>query len=85
MLDLFEHAVYISGRKVHECRCSNDIKLGCNLAARLSFTGQYQGLPHPFGDGHTTKARRTLDVAILRILHDYLQPLSHRMSLLDSS
>jgi hypothetical protein len=70
--------------EIHACRRSNDVELGRNLAARLAPAGLHKCLPHPFGNGQAAQTRRTLDVAIFGVLNDDLQPLSHRMSVIDS-
>ena len=85
LLDLFEHTVDIGGGKVHACRRSNYLEFGRSLAAGFVFARLYQGLPDPFGDGHTAQARRALDIAIFGVLNDNLQPFSHIVSVVDSS
>ena len=85
MFNLFEHAVDIGRGEIHACRRSNDVELGRNLAARLAPAGLHKRLPHPFSNGHAAQTRRTLDIAIFGVLNDNLQPLSHEMSLFDSS
>ena len=85
LIDLFDHAVDISGRKVHAYRRSNNYHLGRNFAAGFAPAGLNQRLADPFGNGHAPQTRCALDIAIFRVLNDDLQTLSHIMSLFDSS
>lgn len=82
LLDLFEHAVDIGGGKVHARGGRDDFEFGGDLA--LAFAGLPQGLANPLGDGHAAQPGGALNIAIFRVLNDYLQPFSHEMSLVDS-
>jgi hypothetical protein len=77
--------VDIAGGELHPCRDSNDLQFGRSFAARLAPAGLHKCLSHPFGNGNAAQTRRTLNVAIFGVLNDNLQPLSHEMSLFDSS
>ena len=85
LFDFFEHTVDIGGGKLHAHSRSHDLEFGRGFAAGLAFTSLYQGSPHPFSDRHAAQTRCALDVAIFGVLNDHLKPLSHRMSVYDSS
>jgi len=66
------------------CCCTNDFQFFTSAAYGLSTPGQFERLADPLGDRHVARTRNALNLAVFRILQNYLQSLSHRMSLYDS-
>ncbi len=54
------------------CCCPYRSMLLRDVAMRLEATGARQGLTHPLGKGHMTRARCTLNVAVFGILQNHL-------------
>ena len=66
-------------------RSANDVELLAGVAQRLPTARGRQGLANPFRDREAPGPSQALDLALLGILQDHLQTLSHTMSLDDSS
>ena len=66
------------------CRGANGFKLFLYVPEGLTASGHIQRLPDPFRQRHTPRACLAGSRGI-GILQNHLQPLSHDMSLFDSS
>lgn len=73
-----ENLVDVAGRKFMPNRGTNGIKLPGHATGRF-LADRVQSLADPFRQGHVPRTRDPLD-----LMQDYLQPLSHAMSVFDS-
>jgi len=64
---------------------ADNLKFLSDISYRFTPTRQIERLTDPLGDRHMTRARHALDFSVLWISYNYLKPLSHCMSLSDSS
>lgn len=64
---------------------TDNVELLADIAYRLTPAGQVERLANPLGNRLVTCTRDTLNFTLVGILHNYLDPFSHRMSLVDSS
>jgi len=64
---------------------ADNFKFFSDIGYWFTPTRQIECLADPFSDRHMTRARYTLNFSVFWISHNYLQPLSHGLSLSDSS
>lgn len=83
-LDFRKHLADAPRRKRMLDRGANSGDLGISVAKGFAPPGEFKGLADPLGNGHTSRTRGALHLAVLGILKNYLQPLSHGMSVSDS-
>ena len=61
------------------------IALGAfNGSERLELTSTAQSLPDPLGNRHVAGSRHPLDLPVVGVIQDNLQPFNHTVGLIDS-
>lgn len=75
--NLVEHTIDIAGGVLVLRRAPNGVQLSGHASGGLAPARRVQGLADPFGDRHAAGTSRALNLAILQILQNDLQPLAH--------
>src|ERR1051326_8288991 len=81
--NLLQHAVDVSSRIIESGSGADGTGLSAGCAHRLTLARQCKRLPHPFRNRHEARSCGTLNLAVLRILQNDLQPFSHDTSITD--